>query len=124
MIVSCCRLLVGCRSSVDAPGAAVVTHPVVVVHDDGLIHVDIGDVAVHMHDRAVVVERAAAPLSADESHATVAIAVIYAAVETDMRPPIAAIPEIDSARPTPVARGPEQADGGCGNPGARHPVVA
>jgi hypothetical protein len=82
----------------------------VIVYDHGLV-IDIGDVGdIHVGHRAVVEKSAAAPFAAREAFAEVSEAVINAAIESDMRAPIASIPKIDAVVPTPVAWGPQKAN--------------
>src|SRR5580658_7520535 len=93
-----------------------------VVHHRGVV--DVGDVGGrYVGHGTVVVELSAPPLAAAESHAAVAEAVVDAAVEADMRTPIAPVPGVDAARPAPIAGCPQQADRRQ-HPGFGHPVVA
>src|SRR5208282_4609426 len=71
-----------------------------------------------------VKEPAVAPFTAVESAAAVAEAVVYSAVEADVRPPISGVPAIKSIHPAPVAGGPEKTWCGSRNPGAGNPVIA
>ena len=86
------------------------------VEGDVVVHVDYGAVVYvrHMHraevhDRAVVEECSAVPITARESNTGITEAVVHSAVEADMRAPVAGVPGIDTAPPTPISRGPEQA---------------
>src|SRR5208282_3312459 len=94
-----------------------------VIHDNGAaVHVpDIGHV--HVHHGAVVEEGPASPLSAEEAHAAVSEPVINAAVEADVRSPIAGMPAIEAARKAPVTGGPEHAHRR-DYPRAGNPVIA
>jgi hypothetical protein len=93
-----------------SPLSAVEGHVRVIVYDDGLV-IDIGDVGdIHVGHRAVVEKVAAAPFAAREAFAEVSEAVINAAIESDMRAPIAGIPNIEAVVPTPVAWGPQKAN--------------
>lgn len=77
------------------------------VVDDGAVDVDIShDGGVHMADGAVVVEVIAAPVSAFISVAVVSVTVIHAAIESQMWSPVASVPHIAAAPPTPIARCP------------------
>src|SRR5579863_453532 len=126
------RFAAGCdflsvRTRAQSTGAAVETGAVHgrVVHDDGAVDVGVVDDSfVHVNDSGVVCEHAAAPFSADEADAAVAEAVVNATIEADVRSPIAGVPCINAAAPTPVTRSPEQPDAGWCNPHSRHPVVA
>jgi hypothetical protein len=104
--------------------STVVCHMRIVVYDDGLV-INIGDVGdVNVGHRPVVEEFAAAPFAALEAFAEVSEAVVDAAVESDVRTPIADVPEIDAIVPTPVSGGPQISNFGSYHPGAGHPVVA
>jgi hypothetical protein len=75
-----------------------------VIHDDGAA-VDVSDIGhVHVHHGAVVEECAASPFAATKTYAAVSEAVVNAAVEADVRSPIASVPAIEAARKAPVAR--------------------
>src|SRR5215831_40263 len=94
------------------------------VVDDRAV-VDVRDVGVaDVGYRAVVVELVTAPVAALVADASVSEAVINAAVEADVRAPVAGVPHVESVAPAPVPRGPEQAHFRREHPGARHPVVA
>jgi hypothetical protein len=83
------------------------------------------DVAVvHMHDRGVVVEVVAAPLSAGKADAAVTEAVVHAAVIAHVRAPVALMEAIATTFPTPVGGRPQRAFIRGGHPGAGNPVVA
>ena len=104
--------------------SAVVRHVRIIVYDDGLV-IDIGDVCdIHISHRPVVEKFAAAPFAAGEAFAEVSEAVINAAVESEMRAPIAGIPNIEAVVPTPVSGGPQIAYFRGFDPSAGHPVVA
>ena len=97
----------------------------VIIHVNHGVVVYVGHVhAADVHDRAVIKERATAPVTALESNTGITEAVVHTAVEADMRTPITAVPAIDTARPTPVPRGPEQAGLRRQHPRTRHPVIA
>src|SRR5690242_7719722 len=74
-------------------------------------------------DLTVIEEPSVLPIAALVARAGVAVAVVDAAVEADMRPPIAGVPEIGAVAPTPPRRRPIEPDRGRKHPGARHPVV-
>src|ERR1700751_992701 len=93
-----------------------------VVDDSLVVDVNVGDGDV-VHG-AVVIEVAVAPVSAFIAVAEIAEAVIHASVETDVRPPISRMPDVDTVTPTPVAGRPEYANRGWSHPGAGNPVVA
>ena len=82
----------------------------VIIYNHGLV-IDIRDIGdIHVGHRAVVEKPAAAPFTTLEAFAEVSEAVINAAVESDMRAPIAGIPKIDAVVPTPVSGGPQKAN--------------
>jgi len=84
-------------------------HVRVVIYDDGPV-IDIGHVRdVHIGHRPVVEEVAAAPFSACEAFAEISEAVINAAIKSNVRAPIAGIPNIEAIVPTPVSRSPKKA---------------
>src|SRR6516165_9973165 len=85
-----------------------------VVHHVALIHV--GDVrAAEIIDGTVVEELVVLPVAALVAAAGIAVAVIHAAIEADMRAPIAGMPHVIAARsPGPVARYPDIAGRGDG----------
>src|SRR5207244_13351583 len=58
-----------------------------------------------------------------ETDSGIAVTVVDAAIETDMRTPIAPMPDIKSLVPAPVAGSPIHADGS-EHPRARYPVIA
>lgn len=103
--------------------ATVVTDPRIVVDDNRLV-VDVRDICdVNVGDATVVKVPVALPIPAEKSGAGVTKAIINAAVETDVRSPIAAIPNVETVIPAPVAGGPKHSDGSK-HPSARNPVVA
>src|SRR5690348_2414740 len=69
------------------------------VVDNG--HVDVGD-------GAIVEKFSPAPFAAIEADARIAVAIINAAIEADVRPPIAAMPDVEAVSECPVAGSPEQ----------------
>src|SRR6185312_1169959 len=80
--------------------------------------------AVHVHDSGVIGEVAALPASAEEPHAAISEAVVDAAVEADVRSPIALMPDEGASAPAPVTGGPQQANGRRPHPHTGHPVIA
>jgi len=112
------------RASLHSAMAAVECHMAVVVHDHRSVDVNVGDVhRIHTHHCGVVEERAATPFAAKKSYAAVTESVVNAAIESDVRSPIAGMPQIDAVAPTPVTRSPQQAHRSH-YPRAWHPVVA
>ncbi len=73
--------------------------------------------------RAIVGEGAVIPASALIAVSAITEAVIDAAVESDGRAPISAVPEIGVIDPAPITRSPEIPDLGRRDPGARNPEI-
>src|SRR5215469_6434697 len=63
-------------------------------------HVDVGD-------GAVVVVIVAAPVAAKEASTRIAEAVVNSAVETDVRSPVAGVPNVETFAPTPITGRPK-----------------
>ena len=117
-------LLFMSRTSTDSAMASVIADT---VHRDVIDHSSVVDMNVgdpDVVDTAVVEEVPTSPVSARIAGANVAESIIHAAVETDVRSPIACIPGINTFMPTPIARRPEQADRRRRRPCSWHPVVA
>src|SRR5271170_5860676 len=93
--------------------------------DDRPVHIRIVDGnAVHIHHCGVIGKTAAYPTSAAKSDATVAEAIVHAAIEADMRPPVSGVEEVRTTTPAPVTRRPEHAHLWRPDPHTRNPVVA
>jgi hypothetical protein len=86
--------------------AAVVANPCVV--DDGyIVDVDIPyHRLIHPGNGAVIHECIVVPIPADVAYADVAEAIIYAAIEADVRSPVAVMPSVTAAVEAPIAGGP------------------
>jgi hypothetical protein len=80
--------------------------------------------AVHMHDRGVVVEIVAAPLSACKAKAAVTESVVHAAVIANVCTPVSLMEAIPAAFPAPIGWRPKRAFIRGGHPGTGNPVVA
>ena len=93
------------------------------VIDDYVAAIDVMKAKAHMHNRAVVEERSASPLAANEADAAVAETIVNAAVEANVRTPISLVPAVPAMLKAPVAGRPEHA---CGrdHPGSRNPVIS
>jgi len=94
-----------------------------VVYDDVALIV-VANAGADVGDGAVVVEIIALPVASEEAEADVAEAVVYAAIEADVRTPISAVEAIVHAAPAPVRRSPEGAIIWRRNPFAGNPVIA
>ena len=94
------------------------------INDYRLVDIDVANNGgIHPGDRGVVVKDSTPPLAAYVAEAEIAEAVIDAAVEAHVRPPVSRMPQVNSARETPVSRSPQRARVGWGSPGARYPVI-
>src|ERR1700689_4463853 len=95
------------------------------VVDHGPVDVDVShDRRIHVHHRGVIGKYSASPFAAHEAHAAVAETVVNAAIEPNVRTPVACVPAVNTAPKAPVARCPEHADARRSYPYAGHPVVA
>src|SRR5580692_8685797 len=120
MTLFCCG-----RASSNSTGAAVIADTVDRgVVDYGLVVNIVNVCDVDVVHGAVVVEGSVIPISTLVADTTIAEAVVDATVEADVRTPIAAIPSIGVAAPTPITGSPEQAKCGRRHPRTRHPKVA
>ncbi len=113
----------------NAAGTAVVGHVVGVGDDASLDNrpVNVGSVdhgLIHMDDRGVIGKGAAAPLAAGKADASIAVAVVDAAVVANVAAPIAAMEAVVAVGPVPVVGRPQRALIGSWNPGAGYPVIA
>jgi len=79
---------------------------------------------VHIVDRAVVIEVSAAPVAALVADADIAKAVVHAAIEADMRTPVATVKPIAVIVVAPVAGRPQRALVGSLHPSAGNPIIA
>src|ERR1017187_10387844 len=124
LLVCRCLFCLG-RAGANSTRAAVIAD---MVHggviDHGLVVNIVNVRGVHVIHRAVVAEGSVIPISAFIADTTIAEAVVDAAVEADMRAPIAFIPGVGVAAPTPIPGSPEEANFGSHDPGTRHPEVA
>jgi hypothetical protein len=80
--------------------------------------------AVHMHYDDVIGEDLAAPLAAGKAEAAITVAVVHAAIVTDVPAPVAGMEDVETVRPAPVARRPQSTGIGRRNPSAGNPIVA
>jgi len=106
-LVSKCPLLYS-RLCPKAIWTTVEAGAVVVVHNRRVVDVRIvNDRPVHVHDSGVICESATAPFAAVETTTWIAEAIVHAAIKADVRAPIAAMPQVHTARSiAPVARCP------------------
>src|SRR5215475_90254 len=108
----------------DTAAAAVVADTIDrdVVDDRLVVDVNIGDGYI-VHG-TVVIEVTVPPVSAVIAGSEVAKAVVHTAIETNVRSPVACVPNVHPVTPPPISRRPEQANRRRHDPGARHPVIA
>jgi hypothetical protein len=121
-------LLLGSGGVLNATRPAVVGHMIGVGNDAPLHNspVNVGrvdDGLIHVHDCGVIGKGVAAPLAAGKADASVAAAVVHAAVVADVAAPITVMKPVVAAGPAPVVGGPQRALIGSRNPGAGHPEV-
>jgi hypothetical protein len=93
-----------CVYATAAPVVANVIHSNVM--DNGLV-IDVNVRDGHIAHAAVVVEMAVSPIPTFIAGAIVAETIVHAAVESDVRSPVASVPHIRAIAPSPVSWGPE-----------------
>ena len=111
------------RCCMDPVGSAVEAHPIGRVVDDRFVVGVMHDRHVDVRHRRVIGKRIADPAPAGKTYADIAEAVIDAAIEADVGPPIADVECVHSANEAPVTRRPKQADARWLRPGSRHPEI-
>ena len=100
-------------------------HAHIYIVDVYVIHVGVvNDRRIHMHHGSVIGKVTALPAPAPEARAAIAEAVVNAAIEADVRPPVAFMEDECAAAPAPIARSPQQANLRRPHPHSRHPVVS
>lgn len=95
---------------------------VVVVHHRLVINV-VDYCYIDVIHRSVVVEIVSAPISTLVTFSHIPIPVIYPAIETDVRSPVAVIPLVYSVVPSPISRRPQVAGRRRKHPCAGNPVI-
>jgi hypothetical protein len=98
--------LSGSWARVNSATAAVEADSIIAAAYGGVVRVA-DDVDVYVCHRAVVIKIAAAPVTAGIADARVAESIINAAVEPDLRPPVAGVPAVETACECPIAGSPE-----------------
>jgi hypothetical protein len=83
----------------------------------------VDDRAIHVHHRGVVREMSTAPFAALRS-AEVSESIIHAAVEADVRAPIASVEHVYAFIPAPITGRPEHANARGGDPDSGHSVIS
>src|SRR5580658_2414783 len=109
------------RTSGQSPGASVVAH--IYVIDGHVLGIDVGDVRDVVHG-SVVEECSTFPIAALIADATVAEAVVDAAIESHFRAPVTFVKSELATAPAPVTRGPEETRLRRHGPRTRYPEVA
>jgi hypothetical protein len=94
------------------------------VVDDGLVVNIVNVRASHIVHRAVIVEGPVIPISASIANPAIAETVVDPTVEANMVAPVADIPGVGIATPTPITGSPEQANFGSHYPRTWNPKVA
>src|SRR6516165_211418 len=107
----------------DPAVASVVADAVhVVVDHGGVVNVvNIGDI--YIVHRTVVIEVPVVPTSALISVTEISEPVVDSAIETDLRTPVADMPDKRGSAPSPPSRSPQKADRRCQHPSSWHPVI-
>src|SRR5215467_5802479 len=124
MLLTRRRFLLGgrlrCRSASPAV-EAYIRHRRIVDHR---LVVDVCDTdTAEIVDGPIVAEDTVLPNAALIADASIAKDAVDAAIEADMRPPIAGMQDIGAIAPPPIGRRPQQVDGRWQYPRARHPVI-
>jgi hypothetical protein len=92
-------------------------------HDRSPIDVHVVEANTHAHHCGVIAEHAAHPNAAQEPNAGISESVVNAAVKSDMRAPVAFVPNVHGTLEPPVSGSPEQPDGRRLYPHARNPKI-
>jgi hypothetical protein len=128
MLLVSCNPLRWTGGVLNAAGTAVVGYVMGVGNDASLdnrpVNVSgVNNIPIHMDDRGVIGKGAAAPLAAGKADASIAAAIVDAAVVADVAAPIPAMEAVVATGPVPVVGRPQRALIGSWNPGAGHPVI-
>jgi hypothetical protein len=116
-------LLPGGGTRFDAAATAVIADASGVLNNLLSIYV-VDDRCVDVVHLTVIKKASAVPITAGITVADVAIAVVDASIEADLRVPVASIPEVNPVAPTPVSRSPQQSNLGRFHPRSGNPVIA
>lgn len=84
----------------------------------------VDDMRINVVHAAVIKEMAVMPVAAIISHSGISETVVDSTVESDVRTPVARIPDICTTDPAPVTRGPQKARLGRHHPSTRYPEIA
>ena len=111
------------RTRIDSAVTAVERDVVLIAVDHGRVVDVMNFVHVDIHDGAVVEEMSAVPASPFKTGTEIAKAVVDAAIETNVRSPIAVPPPEVATFPTPPSRSPKETDFRRQNPCPWNPVI-
>src|SRR6266852_1387602 len=106
------RLLSGAFPRTDSAGSAVEAGAVHrrVAHDHSLVDVRVvNHCGVYARHRRVIGKVFASPLAAAEADAAVSVAIVHAAIEADVRAPVAGMEDVHAFIPSPITRRPNVA---------------
>lgn len=90
---------------------------------NGSVNIYMREADSHRQDRRVVFEYPTGPSSADEADPVVSEPVVHAAIKSDMRTPVARVPDVSSTLKPPISGRPEQSGRRRLNPHAGNPVI-
>jgi hypothetical protein len=93
--------------------AAIITDPVVyrriVVYYDRIVDIGIMyDGGIYVDDGRIIPEDASVPFASDKTYSPISTTVVYAAIESNVRAPVSAMPSIDAACVAPIAGCPKE----------------
>src|SRR5450631_1682332 len=112
------------RSAHSSASAVIADASDVDVVDDGLLVHVVNLNGIYIINIAVVVEVATSPVATLITAAAVTVAVVDAAVESNLRAPVAGVPLIETAAPSPISGSPKTANKGGHDPRSGNPVIA
>jgi hypothetical protein len=107
----------------DAAATAVIADASGVLNNLFSIYV-VDDRCVDVVHLTVIKKASAVPITAGIAVADIAIAVVDASIEADLRAPVSNVPDVNPGTPTPVSRRPQQSNLGRFHPRSRNPVIA
>jgi hypothetical protein len=79
---------------------------------------------IHIIHGTVVIERTVVPISSGVADPDIAETIVDATIKSDLRAPVASMPDINTVAPTPISRGPKRSDERREHPGAGYPIIA
>jgi hypothetical protein len=128
VLVVCGHLLLRRGGMLNAAGAPVVRNAMrvgdrVSFHTRSVNVGIVNRVLIHAHDRGVIGKLVSAPLTAVESNALIAEAIVHASVVTYVAAPVAPMKSVTPTVPVPIVRRPECSVIGSRYPCAGHPIV-